>query len=109
MPVTASVSVSKKIGLPDYGSLGASCSVQFEVDPSTLQKDPAAFQQAIRNAYVAVAQAVEDELSRHSEGVCHADHTRITQKSPAPTTQTTNGHQASDKQLGYARQLAQQI
>ena len=42
MPVTASVSVSKKISLPDFGSLGASCSVQFEVEPNSLQREPAA-------------------------------------------------------------------
>jgi hypothetical protein len=28
-----SVSTSKKIGLPDYGSLGASCGVELELDP----------------------------------------------------------------------------
>lgn len=34
MPITLNVGLSKKIGLPDYGSLGASCNVQVELDGS---------------------------------------------------------------------------
>ena len=107
MPVTASVSVSKKIGLPDYGSFGASCGVNFELDASTLDKDPAAFQHAIRNAYVAVSQAVSDELARQQDQSVPSAVQTV-----APTRSATNGHtgyQASVKQLSYARQLAGQI
>jgi hypothetical protein len=34
MPLRLHVGLTKKIGQPDYGSLGASCSVEVELDQS---------------------------------------------------------------------------
>ena len=64
MPLKLNVGLSKKIGLPDYGSLGASCHV-VELDGTLLQQDLDTFQRHVRNAYVACAQAV-NELGRHA-------------------------------------------
>jgi len=64
MPLTLNVGVSRKVGLPDYGSIGASCNLQMELDAGLLEHDLAAFQARIRGAYVAAHQAVHDELSR---------------------------------------------
>ena len=50
MPLTCNVGLTKKVGLPDYGSLGASCSVQFELDSMLLQTDLQAFHQQVSNA-----------------------------------------------------------
>jgi len=103
MALVVNVGISKKIGLPNYGSLGASCNVQFECESGALQTDPAAFQQQVRNAYSAVSRSVNEELARQQNGQAdsHADAT-------APAAQSRNGH-ASEKQLSYARQLAGQI
>ena len=64
MPTTLSIGFSKKIGLPDYGSAGASCQVEFEIDRSVLQEDLDAFHQVARKAFVACQQAVQDQLAR---------------------------------------------
>ena len=43
-----SVGLSKKVGLPEYGSLGASCHVEVELDSALLQNDLEKFQQHVR-------------------------------------------------------------
>src|SRR4051812_9647144 len=65
MPLTLNVGVSKKIGQPDYSSLGASCHVEVELDAGLLAGEPELFQQRVRQAYAACCQAVNDELARH--------------------------------------------
>ena len=119
MPLKLNVGVNKKIGLPDYGSLGTSCHVEVEVDGHLIFDDLDAFHQKVRQAYVACAQAVNDELARQQDSPSQIEH-------PAPATSRTaastngngngNGHRngtnggtASQKQLNYANQLAGQI
>ena len=109
-----SVSTSKKIGLPDYGSLGASCGVELELDPRLLDHDSATFHDRVRQAYVACAQAVNDELGRQQHGHSHRPAGGDTRgngntRNGRGDTYSGNGHQATDKQLGYARQLAGQV
>lgn len=101
MPLKVNVGLSKKRGLPDYGSLGASCHVEVELDGSLLQNDLERFQQHVRKAYVACAQAVNDELDRQ-QGTEHGHSASNGASRPA-------SHRASKKQLDYARDLAGQI
>src|SRR5687768_15882799 len=65
MPLTVNVGLSKKIGLPDYGSLGASCYVEYEADASLLNTDLEGFHRQVKNAFIACKHAVQDELHRH--------------------------------------------
>ena len=64
MPTKVSIGLSKKRGLPDYGSLGASCHVELELDGQILEGDPVRFRQHVERAYAACRSAVEDELAR---------------------------------------------
>jgi hypothetical protein len=64
MPLKLNVDVSRKMGLPDYESVGASCNLEMELDAGLLERDLDGFQARIRGAYVAAHQAVHEELAR---------------------------------------------
>ena len=67
MPVKVNIGLSKKVGLPDYGSLGASAHVEFELDGGYDNGSTESFQDAVRRAYLACRQAVEAELTTQSQ------------------------------------------
>ena len=57
------VGSNRKVGLPDYGSAGASCNLEVELDTS-LFHDLDGLHKVVRRAYAACNQAVQDELAR---------------------------------------------
>ena len=63
MPLKLNVGVSRKLGLPEFSSAGASCNIEVELD-SNLLHDLEAFHAEARNAFIAAQQAVHDELAR---------------------------------------------
>ena len=128
MPMKISCGLSKKIGLPEFGSLGASCHVEFEVEGTLLQNDLDAFHRHVRNAFVACRQAVQDELARQEQAkpTSNAVPSSRIESPPAASTDrntstATNGHshnnghnngssihRASQKQVDFIQQLARQ-
>jgi hypothetical protein len=139
MPLILNVGLSKKLGLPDYGSLGATCNVTVELDASVLHQDLETFHRHVRNAYAACSQAVNDELARQRPNELVVVATNINTAPPntpntaaanANTNASGNGsngngaqqpgngnskpiasalHRASQKQLEFAVQLSRQI
>lgn len=115
MPLKLNVGISKKVGLPDYGSLGTTCNVEVEVDGRLIFDDLDGFHQKVRQAYVACAQAVNDELTRQGATTQPASQSQATARNGHAATNGnghrngTNGNHASQKQLNYANQLAGQI
>ena len=136
MPLTVNVGLSKKIGLPHYGSLGASCHVEVELDSTLLFADLDGFQEKVKRAYVACHQAVSDEIQRQQEAGSligasapandndhvrdgrHAGNGNGAAANCEPARNGSSGRsesgtrgpsRASSKQLSYARQLAGKI
>ena len=64
MTAKLTVGVSKKVGLPDYGSYGASCGVEIDVDASLLEGDVVALQRQVRSVFEKCEHAIEEELAR---------------------------------------------
>jgi len=120
VPMKLNLGLSRKLGQPDYGSVGASCHVEVELDGGLLQHDLDAFHRHVRNTYVACAQAVNDELARQQSQAAAGNGTNHSQPT-APSTahhssprfgndgRNGNGPAASQKQLDYLNQLARQI
>jgi hypothetical protein len=114
MALKIQLGVSKKVGLPDYGSLGASCSMEVELDQSFDPDEDGSLQQQIKQVYRACRQAVEEELAAYAKPAA-AGHSTDHHGAEAPLDQTangrngSNGHRASQKQLDYIQQLAGQI
>jgi len=77
MPMKLNVGVSRKLGLPNYGSVGASCNLELELDATLLERDLNAFHTQIRGAYAAAHQAVHDELARLHAGAQAEPHDHL--------------------------------
>ena len=123
MPLNLNVGVAKKLGQPEFGSLGASCSIQVELPHDIIFRDLEAFHCQVRNAYAACAQAVNDELARHQQAANTAAPNGQIANGNGNGHAASNGHangqhangngrtatNMSEKQLSYARQLAKGI
>jgi hypothetical protein len=122
------VGLSRKIGLANFGSAGATCNVQFEADHQLLQDDLQGFHQKVRNAFVACRQAVQDELARQKNAESPSGNMPGGQtgdespkqpgvngsgcrngKSGSQSNGQNGSHAASEKQMLYLRQLAKQV
>ena len=129
MPLKLYAGISKKMGLPNYGSLGATCHVEVELDAGLLAYDLDGLQQHVHNAYVACSQAVNDELARQREAMdndtergaldySNAAQHDVEEGRTGPTATSGNGQNhsnddthrpATSRQLEFIRVLASQI
>ena len=108
MPLKLNIGLSRKTGLPDYGSLGAHCHIELELDSALLSRDPVSLGDQARRAYAACAEAVEEALTRHRP----ADARPCSQGREAANGRTAHPFTpllATAKQLEYACQLAAQV
>jgi hypothetical protein len=64
MPIRLTVGISKKLGLPRYSSVGASCELELELSSTLMDQGTAVFHEHVRRVYSACREAVEDELTR---------------------------------------------
>ena len=64
MPLRLNVGVSRKLGLENYSSVGASCNIDIELENGLLEHDLEAFHPRVRDAFVVANQAINDELAR---------------------------------------------
>ncbi len=94
--IKAIISYSKKIPVPeaDFSSQGYSLSLETEV-PDT---EPNAIRAKLHSTFELVKAAVEEELSGHSPTTAAA----------APAKEPTKSEQASNRQVKYLTDLAQQ-
>lgn len=122
MPTKVSVGLSKKAGLPDYGSIGSSCHVELELDPNILDGDLDRFRQHVRRAYAACREAVEEELSRnpaetgaesnrldgHSNGNGHSPHNGSSKhrNNGSNGRRSVNGRAATQSQVRAIKAIA---
>ena len=73
MPLKLNVGLSRKVGLPRYGSVGASCAVEVELDQGLLFHDIDTLHQKVQEAFAACRQAVAEELDRQEAGSADSD------------------------------------
>ena len=116
MSLKLNVGISKKIGQPGYGSLGASCNVEVELDQSLAFDDPEGFQERVTHAFNACRQAVNEELDRRHELAPPpgseqrpASEEESVEHTSNGSSNGHNGHRATQKQLDYVAHLAGQI
>jgi len=107
MPLKINVGLNRKIGEANYGSRGACVNFEVEVEPTLVEK-PDQLRERVRYLFQLAKTSVEEELNGHgTRDAASLGHNGNGNGSAQNTN--GNGHQATDKQLGYARQLAGQV
>lgn len=114
MPLKLNVGFSKKIGQPNYGSLGASCHLELELESSLFQGDPDAFHDRARQAFAACRRAVDAELAGKANSGSERQPAAARAKLQAAAGAAASGGEAeqlpaSASQLAYVRRLASRI
>ena len=88
MPLKITAGLSRKLGQPDYGSVGASCHIECELDPIDFRFDIDSLEQRIRDAYDICDRVVRAELQRQN---AHPPIPLRTANASAPCSSNGNG------------------
>ena len=104
MSIKINVGISKKIGLPDYGSAGSHCNIEIEADNSVLN-DAEQFLQRVQDAYELARQSVEQELAHHRPG-SHAGNAQSRAEPQQQRQEYRNDDSRSDNNSGGNRYIA---
>ena len=110
MPVTINVGFSEKLGQPEFGSIGASCHIECQLDAPILENADA-FRAKTRELYAACSTAAKEELARYRASAGASP--KNGSKSPngtgrPPANGSATNHRASKRQLDFLEQLARQ-
>ena len=105
MPLKLNVGLTQKVGMPDYGSLGASCHLEIELDPTQALHDQAKLKERIRHLHAICRSDIEEELSRRRPTDDSLGETSFNPTDPSGTPAATG---ATQRQLDYVFQLARQ-
>jgi len=98
MAIRANVSFSQKHGQPDFGSVGAGCSIEVELDSTLLAKDPAQLQEQLVVAYLTCRQAVQQQLTPFEQSESVLSH--------ASVQSNTNGRKRPSRPATQSQQRA---
>jgi hypothetical protein len=114
MAIKINVGVSKKIGLPDYGSVGSHCNIEIEADNSILD-NAEQFLRRVKDAYEVARQSVEEELLHHRTGDTTQSRADSTQQkeyrndNSRSDNNSTGNRIASSKQQNFIASLVKAI
>jgi len=110
MPLRLNIGLSKKVGLPDFGSLGASANLELELDSGAVS-DPDRLRQQVRYLFGLAKASVEEELSQQQATL---PHTPPNGHSPAASNNggaqshpPANGHRHTGRTNGRAATASQ--
>ena len=82
MPLKLNIGLSKKIGQPDYGSLGASVHVELELDSGVIG-EPDRLKQQIRHLFGLAKSSIDEELNGERQ---------VSQNGHGPAANGNGGH-----------------
>jgi len=113
MPMKLNVGLTKKLGLPHYSSVGATCQVEIELEQSLVFLDLDAFYERVRKVFTVCRQSVAEELAHQRVSVTGGE--SIAPPDPQHTNNgngsylSDDGRPASRQQLSYVERLAERI
>lgn len=126
MSIKMSLGLSKKIGLPAYSSVGASCQLECELERSVLE-DADCLRQETQRLFGLCRQAVEEQLTRETttngetrlrvngsslpanSSAKPASHDRPPAREPREAEESLSERGLSERQLAFLQDLASQI